>query len=103
MHVVHLEQEGPGPDQVGPSGESMTIERGTPLWGGRMRDRSRVSIKQLHELPPTITVEVAAALAGVGRAAGYDAVRRDEWAHIHVGRRILVLTVPFLRQLGCDE
>jgi hypothetical protein len=66
-------------------------------------DKRRISIKQLRELPPTITVEAAAALAGVGRAAGYDAVRRDEWAHIRVGRRILILTVPFLRQLGCAE
>lgn len=63
----------------------------------------QVLLRDLEDLPPTISVEEAAELAGVGRAAGYSAVRTDEWPHIRVGRTIRVLTAPFLRLLGVED
>jgi len=52
----------------------------------------------LDALPPTVTVERAAQILGIGRASGYEAVRRGELPVIRLGRRLVVPTAR-LRQM----
>lgn len=54
-----------------------------------------------QELPPTLTVESAAAIAGCGRSAAYQSVREHRWSAVRISeRRIVIATVPFLEMLG---
>jgi excisionase family DNA binding protein len=48
---------------------------------------------------PTITVERAGAVLGIGRAAAYAAVRAGEIPSIKLGHRIVVPTAALLRML----
>ncbi|MGH8906199.1 MAG: helix-turn-helix domain-containing protein [Egibacteraceae bacterium] len=57
-------------------------------------------LRELVDLPPTLTVEQAAKLLGVERNAAYEAVASGELPALRIGRRWVVLTVPFLRLLG---
>ena len=52
---------------------------------------------------PTITVERAAAVLGVGRRTAYAAAERGELPSVRVGRCIRVPTARFLRQYGFIE
>jgi excisionase family DNA binding protein len=54
----------------------------------------------LNDLPPTISVEHAAALLGVSRSAAYRAANAGQLVTFRVGRRLLVPTAPLLRMLG---
>ena len=51
---------------------------------------------------PTISVEEAGRLLGLGRSAAYDAIRRGDIPSIRMGRRIRVPAPTVLRMLGCD-
>jgi excisionase family DNA binding protein len=54
----------------------------------------------LEGLPPTITVEHAGRLLGLGRSAAYEAVRRSELPVLRFGRRMVVPTARVLAMLG---
>jgi len=48
---------------------------------------------------PTISVDQAAKVLGVGRRQAYAAVQRGEIPAIHIGKRILISTSVVLRML----
>jgi hypothetical protein len=54
----------------------------------------------LKGLPPTISVERAGRLLGLGRSASYDAVGRGELPVLRFGRRLVVPTPRLLAMLG---
>lgn len=56
--------------------------------------------RELQDLPPTLTVEQAAKLLGVGRNQTYEAVARGELPAMRIGRRWVIPTVRLLRLLG---
>lgn len=49
---------------------------------------------------PTLTVERAAAILGVGRATAYTAVQRGEIPCIRIGRRLVVPTAQLIALLS---
>lgn len=51
-------------------------------------------------IEPTITVERAAAVLGIGLRTAYHAAERGELPSVRVGRCIRVPTARFLRQYG---
>jgi len=51
---------------------------------------------------PTLSVENAARVLGIGRNLAYEAVRRGEIQSIAVGKRRVVPTAPLRRQLGLE-
>jgi excisionase family DNA binding protein len=59
----------------------------------------------VHTLPPTVGVETAARLLGIGRALAYRLVRQNEFPCriVRAGHRYLVPTTDLLRTLGIDE
>ena len=61
----------------------------------------RPQLKDLEELPATLSVAKAAELLGVGKSAAYEAVRQGRIPAIRVSeRRIVVPTAPLLKMLG---
>jgi len=64
----------------------------------KMSDQIRLIPDPQQE--PTISVAVAAEIAGVARRTGYDAVQRGEWPSVRVGRCVRIRTREFLHQLG---
>jgi excisionase family DNA binding protein len=57
----------------------------------------------LSGLPPTISVEHAGRLLGLGRSASYEAVQRAELPVIRFGRRMVVPTARLLALLGVSQ
>jgi excisionase family DNA binding protein len=57
----------------------------------------------LEQLPPTISVEHAGQLLGLGRSAAYEAVRRSELPVLRFGRRMVVPTARVLAMLGLER
>jgi excisionase family DNA binding protein len=58
-----------------------------------------------RELPPTLTVEQAAAILGCGRTLAYELIRRGEFPSrvIKLGnRRYVIPTADLLRVIGVD-
>lgn len=55
-----------------------------------------------EELPPTLSVEQAGELVGVGRNAAYRAAHRGELPAFRVGRKLRVPTADLLRLLGVE-
>ena len=51
---------------------------------------------------PTVTVERAAEVLGIGRGSAYEAARTGELPTIRIGRRLLVPTALLLKMLGQD-
>lgn len=51
----------------------------------------------------TITVEIAAAVLGIGRSAAYEAVRRGDLPSRRIGRRIVIPVPALLTWLGVPE
>jgi excisionase family DNA binding protein len=51
---------------------------------------------------PTISVEEAGELLGIGRSTAYDAVRTGEIPSIRFGRKIVVPTAAVRRMLRLD-
>jgi hypothetical protein len=58
-----------------------------------------MTIEELRQLPPTLTVEEAGKLLGVSRHAGYAAARVGEPPTITIGRRLIVPTTQLLTLL----
>lgn len=54
----------------------------------------------LSALPPTISVEHAAKLLGIGRNTAYDAVKRGEIPSLRLGRRLVVPVGKLMELLG---
>lgn len=52
---------------------------------------------------PTLSVDEAAFVLGVGRATAYSAVKRGDVPSIRVSGRILVPTAALRRMLGLDD
>jgi excisionase family DNA binding protein len=57
----------------------------------------------LKGIPPTISVEQAGELLGVGRATAYRAAAAGELPTFKLGRRVLVPTARLLDLLGLTE
>lgn len=59
----------------------------------------------LHELRGhlTVSVPVAGRVGGLGRDAAYRAAASGELPVLRSGRRLSVLVVPWLRQLGLTD
>jgi excisionase family DNA binding protein len=51
---------------------------------------------------PTMSVEDAGRLCGLGRSAAYEAARRGELPTIHFGRRVVVPTAALRKLLAID-
>jgi len=66
-------------------------------------DRSTCASIPNPDTSPTISVAVAAHLAGVARRTGYMAAERGEWPVIRTGRAVRVRTREFLEQCGLLE
>lgn len=64
-----------------------------------MDQSNRPTCRDLADLPPTITVEHAGRILGLGRSAAYDAIHRGTIPAIRVGRRVLVPTHALMRML----
>jgi hypothetical protein len=60
--------------------------------------------KKIRRLGPTLTVEVAGLILGIGRTKAYQLVQDGEFPVqvLRVGRRILVPTARLLELLGYD-
>lgn len=56
----------------------------------------------LHNLPPTLTVEQAGELLGISRYAAYRAANTGELPVLRLGRRLLVPTARLLVLIGLD-
>jgi excisionase family DNA binding protein len=52
---------------------------------------------------PTLSVQEAGRVLGVGQKAAYEAVRRGDIPSIHVGRLIRIPTQKLLVLLGCSH
>lgn len=66
----------------------------------KARHQRRIyTTEELRTLPPTVEVDVAADILGLGRTAAYSAARRGELPVIRVGRRIVVSTARLLAML----
>lgn len=63
-----------------------------------------VNLRDLDDLPVTVSVERAAALLGIGRGLAYQLARRGDFpvATLKLGRRLLVPTAALMRLLGLD-
>lgn len=55
------------------------------------------------DLPPTISIEEAADLCGIGRNTAYRAAHCGELPSLRFGRRIRVPTARLLELLGVDS
>jgi excisionase family DNA binding protein len=55
---------------------------------------------KLQDLPPTISVEEAGELCGIGRNAAYRAAHRGELPVFRMGRQLRVPTARLLQILG---
>ncbi len=56
----------------------------------------------LDDLPPTLAIEEAGRLLGLGRSSAYRAARRGELPTLQFGRRLVVPTMRLLRLLGAE-
>jgi hypothetical protein len=77
----------------------MSTEPASAIAGATIR------VCDLHTLPPTVDVEMAAGLLGIGRALAYRLVRQNAFPCrvVRAGRRYRVATTDLLRTLGVDE
>lgn len=58
----------------------------------------QMTVAQARDLPPVISVSVAAAILGIGRSAAYDLIRSGEWptSVLRLGNVIRIPTDPLL-------
>jgi excisionase family DNA binding protein len=61
-----------------------------------------MTLDEVRQLPPVLSVEQAGQLFGLRRSAAYDAARRGELPTIRFGRRVLVPTGRLLALLGLE-
>ena len=67
--------------------------------------RPVIALHDLHQLPPTLSVEAAAEILGCGRTLAYELIRRGEFPCriLHLGDyRFVVPTAELLRSLGIN-
>jgi excisionase family DNA binding protein len=66
----------------------------------------RMTLREATHLPPTISVEEAGRLLGIGRSAAYEAARRGDIPVLRFGSgrgsRLYVKTASLLEMLGFD-
>lgn len=58
---------------------------------------------KLEELPPTISVQQAGQLLGIGRNAAYQAAAKGELPILRIGHRLRVPTARLLELLGVGD
>jgi hypothetical protein len=51
----------------------------------------------------TVSVEIAARAFGIGRNAGYEAVKAGQIPSVRIGGRICVPTAPLRKMLGIES
>jgi excisionase family DNA binding protein len=56
----------------------------------------------LHDLPPTVSVEKAGEILGISRRSAYRAAAAGDLPTLRLGRRLLVPTARLLGLLGLD-
>lgn len=56
----------------------------------------------LHNLPPTLSVEQAGQVLGISTRSAYRAVERGDIPTLRLGRRVLVPTARLLALLGVE-
>lgn len=66
-------------------------------------DRLPITPSVAREWPPTISVEEAAELVGIGRNAAYRSAATGELPAIRIGRRLRVPTARLLELLGLRD
>lgn len=52
---------------------------------------------------PTISVDRAAVIIGISRRCAYAAVEHGELPAVRIGKRIVIPTAKFLRQIGLND
>lgn len=67
------------------------------------REGAAVTLLDLANLPPTISVEEAAELLGLSRPTAYRAISNGQLPVMRFGRRLRVPTAPLLELLGVSE
>jgi excisionase family DNA binding protein len=70
---------------------------------GRPDLRIGALLSRMKDLPPTLSIDEAAELCGIGRNAAYSAVHRGELPSLRFGRRYRVPTAPLLEMLGIED
>ncbi len=64
--------------------------------------QSKAPIPDPREVP-TLSIEEAGAMIGLGRSGAYEAARRGEIPTLRFGRRLRVPTAALRKMLGMDE
>ena len=59
-----------------------------------------MKFKDLDSLPPTVSVQQAADILGIGRGLAYDLVKRRALRALRLGGRILIPTSSLIELLG---
>ena len=69
-----------------------------------MKRRTEFTVAELNDLPPTLGLEAAAQLLGIGRTNAYTLAQTGEFPVplLPIGRRYRVPTLPVLRLLGVE-
>ncbi|MEY9889227.1 hypothetical protein ABIA31_002875 [Catenulispora sp. MAP5-51] len=69
-----------------------------------MKYETEFTIADLNDLPPTLGLETAAKLLGIGRTKAYTMARCDDFPVpvLRPGRNFRVPTLPVLRLLGVE-
>ena len=68
-----------------------------------VRSHDGRAVADLHNLPPTLSVEEAGRLCGISRNAAYRAAHRGELPSLRLGRCIRVPTARLLELLGVHD
>jgi hypothetical protein len=61
-----------------------------------------IQVAGLGELPLNLTVPESQPITRLGRDATYAAIERGDLHAVRVGRRIVIPTIPLLRQYGLE-
>lgn len=67
----------------------------------RTEEQHMLTLDELKKRP-SISIDEAAEILGIGRTSAYSAARKGEIPTIRVGARLRVLTAPLLRLLEAD-
>jgi predicted DNA-binding transcriptional regulator AlpA len=72
--------------------------------GPKGRPESGYRLADLRSLPPTIDIETAAKVIGIGRTLAYELAKSNQFPCpvLRVGRRYVVPTSGLVRLLGAD-
>jgi hypothetical protein len=66
--------------------------------------KAEFTVAELNDLPPSLGLEAAAMLLGIGRTTAYAIARRGEFPVpvLRIGKRYRVSTLAVLRLLGVE-